>query len=406
MRGRLPEPAEGPRHPLSPDLGLVEEIRGRLATAGERPTADRVAAALRAGGHVHGDRTVLAVVDALHRETVGAGPLERLLRTEGVTDVLVNGPAEVYVDRGAGLERTDVVFDDDAAVRRLAQRLAAAAGRRLDDASPFVDVRLPDGTRLHAVLSPLARPGTALSLRVPARRAYSLDELAERGAFTAEMGALLTAVVRARVAFLVTGGTGTGKTTLLAAMLGEVPDDERVVVVEDASELRPLHPHLVALEARPANVEGAGAVVLRDLVRQALRMRPDRLVVGEVRGAEVVDLLGALNTGHEGGCGTLHANSPRDVPARIEALAMAAGMPRAAVHSQLGAALDVVVHVARDQKGRRHVAEVARVGGAGDGTVRCETALAVNAEGKVVRGPGAEWLDAVLRRRASGGDTT
>lgn len=404
MRARRADPSEDRRHPLSPDLGLVEEIRGRLASAGERPTADRVAAALRAGGHVHGDRTVLAVVDALHRETVGAGPLERLLRAEGVTDVLVNGPAEVYVDRGAGLERADVVFDDDAAVRRLAQRLAAAAGRRLDDASPFVDVRLPDGTRLHAVLSPLARPGTALSLRVPARRAYSLDELADRGAFTAEVGAVLAALVRARVAFLVTGGTGTGKTTLLAAMLGEVPGDERVLVVEDASELRPVHPHLVALEARPANVEGAGAVVLRDLVRQALRMRPDRLVVGEVRGPEVVDLLGALNTGHEGGCGTLHANSPHDVPARIEALAMAAGMPRAAVHSQLGAALDVVVHVARDPKGRRHVAEVARVGGAGDGTVRCETALAVTPEGEIVRGPGAEWLEAVLER-AGGGDT-
>ncbi|MFD1824580.1 MULTISPECIES: TadA family conjugal transfer-associated ATPase [Mumia] len=386
----------------TPDEGLIEEIRDKIAAAGERPTADRVAAALRAGGHVHGDRTVLAVVDALHRETVGAGPLERLLRAEGVTDVLVNGPDDVYVDRGSGLERTDVRFTDDDAVRRLAQRLAAAAGRRLDDASPFVDVRLPDGTRLHAVLSPLARPGTALSLRVPARRAYSLDELAARGAFTADVRGVLAAIVRARAAFLVTGGTGTGKTTLLAAMLGAVPAAERLVVVEDASELRPDHPHVVALEARPANVEGAGAVVLRDLVRQALRMRPDRLVVGEVRGAEVVDLLGALNTGHEGGCGTLHANTPRDVPARVEALAMAAGMPRAAVHSQLGAALDLVVHVARDAAGRRRVAEVATLQGAGDGTVVCETAWAIAADGRKARGPGAERLDEVLGRTGEG----
>ncbi|TNC49732.1 TadA family conjugal transfer-associated ATPase [Mumia zhuanghuii] len=382
---------------------LVEETRDRIAAAGERPTADRVAAALRAAGHVHGDRTVLAVVDALHRETVGAGPLERLLRADGVTDVLVNGPAHVYVDRGSGLERADVTFADDDAVRRLAQRLAAAAGRRLDDASPFVDVRLPDGTRLHAVLSPLARPGTALSLRVPARRAYSLDELAGRGAFTGEIHEVLTAVVRARAAFLVTGGTGTGKTTLLAAMLGAVPPAERLLLVEDASELRPDHPHVVALESRPANVEGAGAVVLRDLVRQALRMRPDRLVVGEVRGAEVVDLLGALNTGHEGGCGTLHANTPRDVPARVEALAMAAGMPRAAVHSQLGAALDLVVHVARDSTGRRRVAEIATLRSTADGTVVCETAVSCETGGTITHGPGRARLDEVLARRGAGG---
>ncbi|MGH1561183.1 TadA family conjugal transfer-associated ATPase [Mumia sp. DW29H23] len=394
------------QRPGVPDRGLVVEVRDRIAAAGVRPTPDRVAEALRAGGHVHGDTTVLAVVDALHRETVGAGPLEPLLRAEGVTDVLVNGPRAVYVDRGRGLERTDVEFDDDDAVRRLAQRLAAAAGRRLDDASPFVDVRLPDGTRLHAVLAPIARPGTALSLRVPARRAFTLDELAERGAFTAEIGEVLRTVVRARVAFLVTGGTGTGKTTLLSAMLSASDGAERQLVVEDASELRPDHPHVVALESRPANVEGAGSVVLRDLVRQALRMRPDRLVVGEVRGAEVVDLLGALNTGHEGGCGTLHANAARDVPARLEALAMAAGMPRAALHSQLAAALDLVVHVVRDADGCRRVAELATFRPADDGTVACVPAIVVRRDGEVEDGPGRGRLEEIVGASAGLGTAT
>ena len=273
-----------------------------------------------------GSGTVLALVDQLRSETRGAGLLDPLLATAGVTDVLVNGPDEVYLDRGRGLEKSAVRFADEESVRRLAQRLAAQAGRRLDDASPWVDARLGDGTRLHAVLAPLARPGTLISLRVPARRSFSLAELRAAGSLTDETADVLRRIIAARVAFVVTGGTGSGKTTLLAALLAEVDPDERLVIVEDATELRPDHPHVVGLEARPANIEGAGLVTVRDLVRQALRMRPDRLVVGEVRGAEVVDLLAALNTGHEGGCGTLHANSTVDVPARFEALGVAAGL--------------------------------------------------------------------------------
>ena len=275
-----------------------------------------------------GDAAVLALHDRLREDVLGAGPLEPLLRLPGVTDVLVNGADAVFVDRGDGLERTEVVFADDAAVRRLAQRLAAAAGRRLDDASPHVDLRLADGTRFHAVLAPIARPGTVISLRVPRRRGFTLDELTDAGTVTTDAARLLRGVVEARLAFVVSGGTGTGKTTLLAALLGLVPADERIVVVEDSSELRPDHPHVVGLESRTANVEGAGEIPMRTLVRQALRMRPDRLVVGEVRGDEVTDLLAAMNTGHEGGCGTVHANSAADVPARFEALAMAAGMSR------------------------------------------------------------------------------
>ena len=337
---------------------LVAAVRERLAATPGELTPHRVAEALRAAGRPVGDATVLEVYEALLRDVVGAGPLEPLLRTPGVTDVLVNGADDVYLDRGDGLERTDVTFADEDAVRRLAQRLAAHAGRRLDDATPYADLRLADGTRFHAVLAPVARPGTVISLRVPRPAGFTLDDLVEAGMVAPELAALLRRVVAARLAFLVTGGTGTGKTTLLSALLGEVDRDERLVLVEDSSELRPRHPHVVALEGRPANVEGAGAIDVRSLVRQALRMRPDRLVVGEVRGGDVVELLAALNTGHEGGCGTLHANSAHDVPARIEALALAAGLGREAAHSQLASALDVVLHLERDRTGRR-LAQVA-----------------------------------------------
>ncbi|MEU4222563.1 TadA family conjugal transfer-associated ATPase, partial [Actinoplanes sp. NPDC026623] len=237
-------------------------------------------------------------------------------------------------------------------VRRLAQRLAAACGRRLDDGQPYADARLPDGTRLHAVLPPVATGGPYLSLRTFRQRPFSLGDLVEHGTVPPALAPLLAAVVGARLAYLVTGGTGSGKTTLLGTLLALVPHTERIVLVEDAAELRPVHPHVVALQARTANVEGAGAVVLTDLVRQALRMRPDRLVVGECRGAEVVDLLGALNTGHDGGAGTLHANAPADVPARLEALGMLGGLPRAALHAQVLAALQVVLQVRRTDRGR------------------------------------------------------
>jgi pilus assembly protein CpaF len=337
------------------DADLVERVRRRVGAAGGPATAARVAAALREeGGALRGDvGDVLAVVQS---EIVGAGPLEALLADASVTDILVNGPGEVWVDRGSGLERTAVRFADDAAVRRLAQRLAGPTGRRLDDAQPWVDARLADGVRLHAVLPPVAPAGTCLSLRVPRRRVFSVGELQSAGTVPADGAALLRRLAASRTAFLVSGGTGTGKTTLLSTLLSLVDPAERVLLVEDAGELRPDRPHVVRLEARPPNVEGAGAVTLRDLVRQALRMRPDRLVVGEVRGAEVLDLLAALNTGHEGGCGTVHANSAEDVPARLEALAAVAGVNREALHSQLASALQVVVHLVRNADGRRRLA--------------------------------------------------
>ena len=337
---------------------LVERVRARLAASAGAPSAAAVAALVREeSGGLLGDRAVLDAVRAATDELAGAGALEPLLRLPGVTDVLVNGPASVWIDRGGGLEPVDVRFPDEGAVRRLAVRLAAAAGRRLDDASPWVDAGLPDGTRLHAVLPPVSGSGTCLSLRVLRRAELSFADLADRGALPGAAADLLRQVVRSRLAFLVTGGTGTGKTTVLSALLGLADPGERLLLCEDAPELTPRHPHVVRLLTRPPNVEAAGAVTLRDLVRQALRMRPDRLVVGEVRGAEVVDLLAALNTGHDGGCGTVHVNRPGDLPARLEALGGAAGLGRAAVHSQVAAALSLVVHLRRGDDGR-HVAEL------------------------------------------------
>ncbi|MFC4495323.1 TadA family conjugal transfer-associated ATPase [Streptomyces ovatisporus] len=348
---------------------LLDAVRRRLAETGAEPTPARVASALRAQGRLLGDSAVLGVVEALRSELVGTGPLEPLLADSEVTDVLVTRPDEVWVDRGRGLERTDVRFRDAASVRRLAQRLATSAGRRLDDARPWVDARLPDGTRLHAVLPPVAVGSTCLSLRVVRHRAFRLTELVSAGTLPPGGDRLLRDVLDARLSFLVSGGTGSGKTTLLSSLLGLVAPDERIVLAEDSAELRPDHPHVVRLEARPANQEGAGTVGLDDLVRQALRMRPDRLVVGEVRGAEVTELLAALNTGHEGGCGTLHANAAADVPARLEALGTAAGLDRAALHSQLAAALDVLVHLVRDRSGQRRVAEIHVLARGSDGLV-------------------------------------
>jgi pilus assembly protein CpaF len=379
-------------------VDVVDEVREHLARSGAALSPAVVAAALRDRGRPVGDATVLAVHDLLRQDVLGAGPLEPLLRIPGVTDVLVNGAAAVYIDRGAGLELTSTRFPDDDAVRRLAQRLASSAGRRLDDATPYVDLRLPDGTRFHAVLAPLSRPGSVISLRVPRAHVFTLQELLASGTVNADGAVLLRRLVSARLAFLVSGGTGSGKTTLLSALLSLVDPAQRMVVVEDASELRPDHPHVVGLESRPANVEGAGEVPMRVLVRQALRMRPDRLVVGEVRGAEVTDLLAALNTGHEGGCGTLHANSAGDVPARIEALAMATGMPQAAVHSQLASAVDAVVHVERGTGGRRRVSEIAVLSRGATGMVSADSAVTFPADGRTVEHPAAELLRVRLQR--------
>ncbi|MFG3703364.1 TadA family conjugal transfer-associated ATPase [Micromonospora sp. NPDC047670] len=332
---------------------LASRVRQRIAAAATPVTPAAIVSAVRAEptAAVLGDTALLRMADRVRDDLVGAGPLAPLLADPEVTDVLVNG-VRVWVDRGQGLQQVAVPVGTVDDVRRLAQRLTASAGRRLDDGSPYADARLPDGTRLHAVLPPVATDGPYLSLRTFRQRPFTLDELVRQGTVPRPVAPVLSAVVAARLAYLVTGGTGSGKTTLLNTLLGLVPSTERIVLVEDAAELHPRHPHVVGLQARTANVEGSGAVGLTDLVRQALRMRPDRLVVGECRGGEVVDLLAALNTGHDGGAGTLHANAPSDVPARLEALGMLGGLPRPALHAQLAAALQVVLQVRRGEQGR------------------------------------------------------
>ncbi|GAB04990.1 TadA family conjugal transfer-associated ATPase [Gordonia amarae] len=358
------------------DDGLLDRVRDKLAAESSDTTPEVIAAAIRAEAHgVLGDADLLAALRHLQTELTGAGRLEQLLAEPDIADVLVSGPRQVWVDRGHGLQRTGIVFDDEAAVRRLAGRLALNAGKRLDDAQPWVDGQLSGvgrrgyTVRLHAVIPPVAADGTCISLRVLRTASKDLGSLIESGAVPADAVPLIMRIIDARLAFVVVGGTGSGKTTLLNAMIGQMDAAERIICVEDAAELRPDHPHVVRMVARTANVEGAGEVPVRVLVRQALRMRPDRIVVGEVRGAEVIDLLTALNTGHNGCAGTLHANSIAEVPARMEALAALGGMGREALHSQLAAALDVVIGVERDRDGRRGVAEIGVVRRGADGLV-------------------------------------
>ena len=350
---------------------LVASVRRSLTGVADVDLHRQVRAALP----LRGTSGVLDLVHDLERDLIGAGPLASLLLDADVTDVLVNGPGPVWVDRGGGAVVSGVRIDDETTLRTLARRLVASCGGRLDDAQPFADARLPDGTRVHAVLPPVAVQGTTLSLRVPPRRSFSIDALIAAGSITDAAAGWLRSIVDCRVAFAITGGTGTGKTTVLSALLSEVDVRERMVLVEDTAELRPSHDHVVRLEARTANTEGAGAVALDELVRQALRMRPDRLVVGEARGSEVVALLAALNTGHDGGCTTLHANRIEHVPARIEALAVAAGLTREGAHAQIAAALRVVVHLHRDRDGHRRIAGVGVLAADAAGYVHARPAL-------------------------------
>ena len=344
------------------DRDLIARVKRRLADEPTTPDPARIAALIREEAVVISDIGVLDVMRTLRDDTTGTGPLEALLADDTVTDICVNGPNCVYVDSGAGLERSAVRFESEAAVRRLASRLAASCGRRLDDAQPFCDghITRDDGTllRFHAVLAPTAQAGTCISLRVLHTASATLDDLVARGALSGEVAEVLRGVVAKRKAFVVVGGTGSGKTTLLSALLAEVDPAERIVAIEDTLELTPDHPHVVNLTTRGANSEGAGEITIADLVRQSLRMRPDRVVVGEIRGAEVVDLLAALNTGHDGGAGTLHANSIAEVPARFEALAALGGLDRAGLHAQLAAAIDVVIVVKRHPDGTRRLHQI------------------------------------------------
>lgn len=381
-------------------MASTDEAVWRQVRAGRGPSEEGVAEVARTQVGRLGEEGAAGLREELHRSVLGLGPLQDLLGDDTVTDILVNGAGGVWVDAGEGLHRADGLPLGEESVRRLAVRLAALAGKRLDDANPAVDGLLPGGIRLHAVLPPLVEGGAHLSLRVPRRLTPDLNELRRLGMFPAGVASVLTDVVRRRLAFIVTGGTGTGKTTLLGAMLGRVAHDERIVVVEDVRELAVRHPHVVRLQGRPPNIEGQGEITLTTLVRQSLRMRPDRLVVGEVRGPEVRELLAALNTGHEGGCGTVHANASADVLSRFEALGALAGLGPPAVHAQVGSALDVVVHLGRDG-GRRSVREVALLTKGDDGRVRVQSALTMQPPGNLadpVRGSGWPELAGRLER--------
>lgn len=339
----------------APTLEIPDRVRARLLSEGRDASPANVVRALRSEGIVMEEAALLQLVASVRQELVGAGPLEDLLRETGVTDVLVTSGGEVWVDRGSGLESRGWLFHNEEHIRRIATRLASQAGRRLDEGAPYVDARMPSGGRLHCVIPPIATDGTTISIRLPRREAISLEELVETETMDYRTYEYVSAMIRRRSSFLITGGTGSGKTTVLNALLGSTSPQDRIVIVEDTAELQPQHPHVVRMQSRPPNVEGAGSVSLRDLVRQSLRMRPDRVVVGEVRGPEVVDLLMALNTGHEGGCGTVHANSPTDLPARIEALGLTAGVPREAMHALMASAIDNVIHLGRSSDGHRIV---------------------------------------------------
>ncbi|AZA10172.1 TadA family conjugal transfer-associated ATPase [Corynebacterium pseudopelargi] len=341
---------------MSKYASLIQEVQRRLA---EAPTTDETTLATlvrEVSGGVISNVDVVNVLRTLRHESTGVGPLEQVLAIEGVSDVLVHGCHGVWFDRGRGLEKSQVRFSEDAEVRRLATRLLVAAGRRLDDAQCFGDARLPraDGSalRVHAVLSPPAETGTCLSLRVLRQAATSLEALEAHGTFLPGVADCLRQLIQARKSMLIIGGTGSGKTTLLGALLAQVDPRERIIGIEDTAELRPDHPHFVSLVSKTHNTEGRGEVRMEQLLRQALRMRPDRIVLGEIRGAEVVDLLAALNTGHDGCAGTVHANTVEEVPARLEALGALGGLDQHALHSQLSAAAPVVLAMKRTAEGR------------------------------------------------------
>ncbi len=374
------------------DAALLETVRETVMSDAGPVTPSRVAAAVHATGRLLGTAGALAAVESITAELSGLGPLQQLARDASVTDIFVNGPDSVWFDRGNGLERAQLHFDGEPQIRALASRLVAAGGRRLDDGSPCVDVRLDGGYRVHAVLPPISTTGTLLSVRIRREEVFSMDELCEGGMFGPPVQEVLQALIDRRLSFLISGATGSGKTTLLSTMLGLSSPHERLVLIEDASELNPVHPHVVSLESRHGNLEGGGVLDLGELVRQALRMRPDRLIVGECRGAEVRELLTALNTGHTGGGGTIHANTAAAVPARLVALGALAGLSREAVRLQLSTALDAVVHVERTPAGRR----VSCIGLLADGATGQSVVPAVELHpGGAVAGPA--WTELAAR---------
>ncbi len=345
-------------------LRLIERRRAEAVAGTPAPELEAsVRALVDAEAAVLSDSRRERIADLILRDTVGLGPLEELLADPQVEEVMVNGHESVYVERRGRIERSEVCFESEQQLRDAIERILAPVGRRVDELSPMADARLADGSRVNVVIPPLAVDGPALSVRRFSATRPGPDELLANGTLTPELHDLLRIAVRERRSVLVSGGTGSGKTTLLNALSAWIDPADRVVTIEDAAELRLRQPHVVRLESRPASVESRGEVSIRDLVRNALRMRPDRIVIGEVRGAEALDLLTALNTGHEGVLSTVHANSPEDALRRLETLALMAGvgLPHEAIREQIARGVGVVVHMARASGGERRVTELAEV---------------------------------------------
>jgi pilus assembly protein CpaF len=304
-------------------------------------------------------------VQSVFDDVLGYGPIDRLLRDPGINEVMVNGPEAVYVERAGKMEQTEVRFVDETHLRRIIDKIVSQVGRRVDEATPMVDARLPDGSRVNVIVHPLAIGGPFMTIRRFATDPFKVDDLITMGTLAAQTAQFMDACVRGRMNVVVSGGTGTGKTTLLNVLSSFIPADERILTIEDAKELQLQQPHVLSLEGRPPNIEGKGEVRIRDLVRNALRMRPDRIVVGEVRGAEALDMLQAMNTGHDGSLTTVHSNAPRDTLSRIETMALMAGMdlPVRVIREQMASAIDLIIHLSRLRDGTRRVTHVSEVMG-------------------------------------------
>jgi pilus assembly protein CpaF len=358
---------------MQPDA--LDKVRQHFITNQTEPTIDLVSDVVRDIFPMSSQYELVGLVDQAISSLFGMGPLEQLLLQPGITDILVNRFDDIWINKGTALVKTDVSFGSEIAAREFAIQLAVRGHRRLDELHPFVDMQLPNGMRFHAVLPPLAVNGTAISIRVPAPASLTLADLFGDGFMTSSMYHILIDIISNRQSFLISGGTGSGKTTLLAAMLSLVDPTHRILIIEDATELNIDHPHVVAVQSRLANSEGLGQISMTDLVRQSLRMRPDRIVVGEVRGREISDLLLALNTGHNGSATTIHANSIYTVPTRIEAFGLLAGLPRAAIHSQMISAFEYVIQLSNFQNGKRGIANIAKFKQGPDGLVVIESLI-------------------------------
>jgi pilus assembly protein CpaF len=344
------------------DVARLESLEPQLAS---QKVTSAISDILNEEGRLLTDEDRTRLVEEIKNEMLGLGPLEPLLWDDTVTDILVNGHDQVYVEKGGKLFQTEIKFQDDAHLMLIIDRIVSQVGRRVDEASPMVDARLPDGSRINAIIPPLALDGPSLSIRRFGRKRFNIDDLVDKGTLVPEIVEFLEIIVKARLNILISGGTGSGKTTMLNCMSAFVPADERIVTIEDSAELSLQQPHIVRLETRPSNVEGKGEVTARDLVKNSLRMRPDRIIVGEVRGAEVFDMLQAMSTGHDGSLGTIHANTPRDAMGRVEMMMLLSGIsiPQKAMRQQIASALNIIVQVARLSDGGRKVMKISEISG-------------------------------------------